>query len=149
MMTSTNRRVFVDTSAFIALLVEWDPHHGTALSVWNPVAEQMVQFTTWGIVSETYTWLRVKAKDDRVASRWLDQVEAAESMGYLQVIWPDPATDRLARSILRRFSDTKLSYVDATSLAVLQMYSEIDSVFCFDEHLSLVGIPFLVTSGRE
>lgn len=98
---------------------------------------------TWGVISETYTWLRVKAKDNRLAGRWLDQIEAAESLGYLEILWPEPVTDRLARSILRRLLDQKLSYVDATSLAVLQMRSDIRLVFAFDHHLRLGGVPFL------
>ncbi len=144
MKTSTNGAVFVDTSAFVALLVEHDANHKTAIEAWEPLADMLPQVTTWGVVSETYTWLRVKAKNERIAVRWLDHVDAAQSTGYLEIIFPEPDTDRLARSILRRFADVRLSYVDAMSLAILQMRSGIETVFSFDEHLFLSGITSLV-----
>ncbi len=139
---SISGAIFVDTSAFVALFAADDEHHEAAVSFWAPLADTVVQVTTWGVVSETYTWCRVRARDDRLAGRWLDQVEAGESMGYLQVLLPDQTTDRLARSLLRKFSDVKLSYVDAVNLAVLQM-QEIDAAFAFDRHLSLSGVPLL------
>ncbi len=130
MMTiSINGAVFVDTSAFVGLLVEQDANHAVAVEAWERAVDTLAQ---------------VKVKNELVAAGWLDHVEAAQSTGFLEVIFPDPDTDRLARSILWRFAGVRLSYVDATTLAILQTRSEIGAVFALDEHLFLSGVTSLV-----
>ncbi len=139
---SISQAIFIYTSAFVALLAADDEHHEAAGSFWAPLADTVVQETTWGAVSETYTGCRVRTRDDRLAGRWLDQVEAGESIGYPQALLPDQPRDRLARSSPRKFSDQNPSYVDAVSLAVPQV-QEIDAAFPFDRQLSLGGVPLL------
>jgi predicted nucleic acid-binding protein len=47
------------------------------------------------------------------------------------------------RKVINRFQDQQLSYVDAFSLALIQLRPDIDAIFAFDHLMSLAGIPVL------
>jgi predicted nucleic acid-binding protein len=116
-------------------------HYQDAVRFHRSLDPGVLRMTTWGIVSETYTWLRYHA-GFYPAERWLNEEAALESQGSLEVTYPTPAMTAGTRRILARFSDQDLSYVDAFSLYVVQV-REIDAIFAFDHHLALVGVPVL------
>ena len=101
-----------------------------------------LRITSWGIVSETYTWIRYHI-GEREASRWLAVKDAMENQGFLQTIYPDPQMEAGVRKVIGRYHDQKLSYVDAFSIALIQSRPDIDAVFAFDHHMALAGIPVL------
>ena len=70
------RRVFVDTSAFFAHLVAEDRHHPQARALFERAArESWTLVTTNAVVSETYTLIRVRARNGReLAVAFLDDV---------------------------------------------------------------------------
>lgn len=72
-MTSTGeiKRVFVDTSAWIALVSQKEQHHTAAVTFHQSLNPSTLRITTWGIVSETFTWILYHI-GQRGASRWLD-----------------------------------------------------------------------------
>ncbi len=100
------------------------------------------RITTWGIVSETFTWIRYHI-GSREAMRWLTLKESLEHQGFLQVVFPDPQMEVGVRKVIDRFQDQSLSYVDAFSIALIQTRPEIDAVFAFDHHMILAGLPVL------
>ena len=136
------RRVFVDTSAWIDLMNSNERHHLAAVTFHKSLAPMTLRITSWGIVSETYTWIRYHI-GEREASRWLDVKEAMENQGFLQIIYPDPQMEAGVRKVIGRYHDQKLSYVDAFSIALIQSRPDIDAVFAFDHHMTLAGIPVL------
>ena len=101
-----------------------------------------LRITSWGIVSETFTWIRYHI-GDREASRWLTVKDSLENQGFLQVIYPDSQMEAGVRKVIGRYHDQKLSYVDAFTIALIQSRPDIDAVFAFDHHLTLAGIPVL------
>ncbi|MGI8826809.1 MAG: type II toxin-antitoxin system VapC family toxin [Chloroflexota bacterium] len=139
--TAELRRVFVDTSAWLALVNRKDRfHEAAAMFHRNEAGARRV--ATWGILSETYTWLRYHIGYP-AAERWLYETAALEARGLIEVIYPDPSTEPSVRRILARFADQDLSYVDAFSLVVAESHRGIDAIFAFDHHLSLSGLPVL------
>lgn len=136
------RRVFVDTSAWIDLMNSNERHHLAAVTFHKSLAPMTLRITSWGIVSETYTWIRYHI-GEREASRWLDVKDAMENQGFLQIIYPDPQMEAGVRKVIGRYHDQKLSYVDAFSIALIQSRPDIDAVFAFDHHMTLAGIPVL------
>ena len=144
MMTSIAdfKRVFIDTSAWIDLMNSNERHHTAAVNFHKSLTPMTLRITTWGIVSETYTWIRYHI-GYREASRWLTLKDSFEDQGFLQVVCPDHQMEIGVRKVISRFQDQQLSYVDAFSLALIQSRPDIDVIFAFDHHMSLAGIPVL------
>ena len=144
MMTSIAdiQHVFVDTSAWIDLMNRNERHHVDAVAFHKSLAPMTLRITTWGIVSETFTWIRYHV-GSREASRWLASKEVLERQGLLQVVFPDPLMEVGVRKVIDRFHDQDLSYVDAFSIALIQSRPDIDAIFAFDHHMTLAGLSVL------
>jgi uncharacterized protein len=140
--TKDIRCVFIDTSAWIDLMNKKERHHAAANTFQRSLAPMTLRITTWGIVSETFTWIRYHI-GSREALRWLILKESLEHQGFLQVVFPDPQMEERVRKVIDRFQDQSLSYVDAFSIALIQSRPEIDAVFAFDHHMILAGLPVL------
>lgn len=136
------KRVFIDTSAWIDLMNSNERHHAAAVSFHKSLAPMTLRITSWGIVSETFTWIRYHV-GYREASRWLSLRDSLENQGFLQVVYPDSKIEVGVRKVIGRFYDQQLSYVDAFSITWIQSHPDIDAIFAFDHHLTLAGIPVL------
>jgi predicted nucleic acid-binding protein len=99
-------------------------------------------FTTWAVISETYTWL-LYHPGRRYANAFLVETGDLVSRRLLHVIYPTDELDGAARLELARYPDRVLSYVDALTLAVMRSNSQIDVIFAFDHHMQLSGKPVL------
>lgn len=145
------KRVFIDTSAWIDLMNSNERHHTAAVTFHKSLAPMTLRITNWGIVSETFTWIRYHI-GDREAARWLTVKDAMENQGFLQIIYPDLQMEVGVRKVIGRYHDQKLSYVDAFSIALIQSRPDIDAIFAFDHYMTPAGIPvlpgFLDRSGR-
>ncbi|HLH63282.1 MAG TPA: PIN domain-containing protein [Ktedonobacteraceae bacterium] len=136
------RRVFVDTSAWIDLMDSNERHHAAAVAFHQSLSPMTLRVTSWGVVSETYTWIRYHI-GAREASRWLMVKDTIENQGFLQVVYPDSQMEAGVCKVIGRYHDRKLSYVDAFSIALIQSRPDIDAVFAFDHHMALAGLPVL------
>jgi len=136
------RRIFVDSSAWIDLMNRNERHHIAAVTFHRSLASMTLRITTWGIVSETFTWIRYHI-GSREASRWLTLKESLEHQGFLEIVFPDPQMEVGVRKVINRFHDQDLSYVDAFSIALVQARPDIDAIFAFDHHMFLAGLPVL------
>jgi uncharacterized protein len=132
----------IDTSAWIDLMNSNERHHSAAVSFHKSLAPMTLRITSWGIVSETFTWIRYHI-GEREASRWLTVKDTMENQGFLQVIYPDAQMEAGIRKVIGRYHDQKLSYVDAFSIGLIQSRPDIDAIFAFDHHMALAGIPVL------
>src|SRR5258708_35854868 len=134
--------VFIDNSAWIDLMNSHEGHHAAAVAFHKSLAPMTLRITTWGIVSETFTWIRYHI-GYREASRWLSLKDSLENQGFLQVVYPDSQIEVGIRKVIGRFHDQQLSYVDAFSIAWIQSHPDIDAIFAFDHPLTFAGIPVL------
>lgn len=73
-------RVFIDTSAWIALMNSNEHHHTAAVTFHKSLAPMTLRITSWGIVSETYTWIRYHIGDRETARRLTVQVSSIEAV---------------------------------------------------------------------
>lgn len=136
------QRVFVDSSAWIDLMNKNERHHAAAVAFHKSLNPMTLRITSWGIVSETFTWIRYHI-GSREASRWLALKESLEQQGFLQVVFPASQMEIGVRKVIDRFHDQDLSYVDAFSIALIQSRPDIDAIFAFDHHMALTGLPVL------
>ena len=131
-MASIPAKLFIDASAFIALIHSKDRHHQEAVQYYTSLQKSTLLLTTVLVVSETYTWLRYRVGFSE-ATQFLDIVTETVETGWMRVVYPDPETVNKAHGILRRYPDQKLSYADAVSIAVMEK-SGVKDAFTFDVH---------------
>jgi predicted nucleic acid-binding protein len=107
--------IFVDTSFWVALQIQRDPHHRDAVVLLaTHAAAPMV--TTNHVRGETWTFLRRRA-GHRPAVRFLDALEGSPRFEVIRV---HDELEREALAWLRDPDERECSFVDATSFAVMR-----------------------------
>ena len=126
-------RVFVDTSAILALLVEGDRAHRSAVAAFDTLSRQAaVLVTTSYVLVETYALVSRRLGLPAVA-RFRE-----EFAPLLEVVWvAAPLHERGLDELLLR-DTASLSLVDVVSFLVARE-QEIDEVFAFDRHFEREG----------
>lgn len=130
-------KLFIDTGAFIALIIEEDNLHEIAKTYYQSLRKSILLYTSILVVSETYTWLRYHY-GFQPASQFLDIIKNGIKTGNLIVLYPDPVICEKAHAILIKYKDQELSYADALSFAILEA-EEIKDVFGFDNHFYIAN----------
>ena len=126
------RSVFVDTSAFYALLDRSDRWHSKARQGFEQFAqERRALFTSNLVVAETYVLVR-HALGHAVAIRWLDSLD-------MNLAFQDEAEHEQVRVLLARYADKDFSYADAASFVCMEQLS-IPVAFTFDDHFRHYGV---------
>jgi uncharacterized protein len=130
------RRVFVDTSAFFAHLVAEDRHHSQARALFERAArESWTLVTTNAVVSETYTLIRVRARNGReLAVAFLDDIRD----GLCAVERVGPIDEARAMDLLRQYGDKSFSFCDALSFMAMERLGLTDAL-AFDEDFRSYG----------
>jgi predicted nucleic acid-binding protein len=128
---------FVDTGAWIALLVPQDVHHARARGFFQSIAPSTQLITSNYVLAETVTWLSYH-RLRRTAFTLRDMVEAAESTNLLTTTWITQQFHSEAWEFFQRFDDHEISFCDCTSFAVCRS-KVVDFVFGFDRDFLLAG----------
>jgi len=126
-------RVFVDTSAVIALLVATDEFHQAANSAFASLsAREAPLLTTSYVLVETYALLGRRLGIDAVRGF------REHFTPLLEVVWVNRDLHERALDMLLQRAYRTLSLVDVTSFLVIQG-QKIEEVFAFDRHFSNEG----------
>ena len=130
-----NKLVFVDTSAWIAIISPRDKYHFPAKAFYSDALAQRRRLLTSNlVVAETYTNLR-QMLGHRKAVSFLDIVEQSRR---LQCVWSSQELEAQACDILRQYDDQDFSYTDAVSFALMQ-HLKLTEAFAFDHNFSTMG----------
>lgn len=123
------RRIFFDTSAYVALTDTSDKFHADAARLAERIiASRLPRITTNYVLAEAYT--RIRRKLSHAAA------------GRLEIVYTDPALDEAAWRLFVKYDDQDFSFVDCVSFAWLRQNKDIE-VFAFDEHFDWMGFtPF-------
>jgi predicted nucleic acid-binding protein len=126
-------RLFVDTSAILALLNADDSEHRNAHSHWMRWIEAGASF-------ETHNYLVVESHALVQSRLGMDAVDGLESaiLPLLTVHWVDLPLHQAAVQLLLGANRRTLSLVDCTSF-VLMGQTGIDTAFAFDQHFAEQG----------
>ena len=130
-------RVFVDTSAILALLSASDTAHTRAVTVFDRLrAETDPLVTISYVMVETYALLH-RRMGRRAVTRFREDFAP-----LLEVIWIGNEDHELALDFMLQTDDANLSLVDAASLVVIG-HERISRVFTFDKHFRRPGLEIL------
>lgn len=130
-----NRKVFIDTSAFIALTNASDQYHLQAVTCLNQLRATKTQFiTTNFILDETYTRLRRKA-GLKTALIFGEKIQSSKEIKIYMI---DKIIEKVAWEIFRKYEDQPFSYTDCTSFSVMRL-KKMGEAFCFDKDFNAFG----------
>jgi len=127
------RAVYADTGFWVAYIDRSDPLHPRAAAVrddhrnWPFVTSEFV-------LSETVTFLRRESDAQKAADFGRQVLDGA--VGTL--LRTEPQDWPVGLSLIRQFSQLKLSFADATSIAVVRRL-DIPKIAAFDQHFSIVA----------
>jgi len=133
---NNDKRVFIDTSAWIMLLNADEKRHMEAAEAYNNIRTSE-RYTSNLVIGETYTWLRMRVGYSK-AIEFLQAVNTMYSEKMLVIVWSDCDIENRAGDYLRKFSDQDLSFTDAVSF-VIMINHEIKAAFTFDKHFTVAG----------
>jgi len=132
------RRVFVDSSAYLALLDTDDEHHREARATVQELAQARYrQFTTNVLLIESHALILSVLGRGR-AAQFLKDMEESHTV----VIRARAADEERAKQILFQYTDKDFSFADAISFAVMERFT-IRLAFTFDRDFAQYGFTVL------
>ena len=132
------RRVFVESSAYLALLDTDDEHHREARATLQELAQARYrQFTTNVLLIESPALILSVLGRDR-AARFLTDMEESNTV----MIRARATDEERAKQILFQYTDKDFSFADAISFAVMARFA-IRLAFSFDRDFAQYGFTVL------
>jgi len=137
-----SERVFVDTSAFYALMDRSDKNYEQAAALWKYLVEKDLYLNTSNyVVVETLAILQSRLGFE-AANLWYRDV-----LSLAEVLWIEGSIHNLAHELWLGLGRRKLSFVDCVSFVTMRHY-KIEKVFVFDRHFEEQGFE-IVSEGSE
>lgn len=123
-----NERVFIDTSAFYALMDASDENHQQAAGLWSSLLEKDLYLCTGNyVIVETLALLQNRCGFE-AGNLWYRDV-----LNIAEVLWIDRSMHNLAYELWLSLGRRKLSFVDCVSFVMMRHF-KVDKVFGFDRH---------------
>lgn len=130
-------RLFVDTSAFLAVINANDRYHPEAKKAWQTILDGDVRLTTSNYVLLETTALLQHRFGMEGLRLFINSI-----LPIMQIIWVDPVYHQLGMSGLLAASRRDLSLVDCISFAVMRQEA-LELVFAFDVHFQEQGFTLI------
>ncbi|NQT57049.1 MAG: type II toxin-antitoxin system VapC family toxin [Desulfobacteraceae bacterium] len=128
-----SERVFIDTSAFYALMDRSDNNYKEAAGLWIYFLEKDFYIKTSNyIILETMALLQNRLGFEAADLWYRDALSLAE------ILWVDKSIHNLAHELWLSLGRRKLSLVDCVSFVTMRHY-KIEKVFGFDKHFGEQG----------
>jgi len=132
---SQERRVFIDSSAYLAVLDRRDEHHHEALAITNRLVQGRYRsFTTNTVIIEAHA-LVLSTMGIAQASVFLRDTESSR----IVIVRTRAADEELAKQLIFRYQDKRFSFTDAISFVVMERLG-IRYAFSFDRNFAQYGL---------
>lgn len=131
-------KVFIDTSAFVALLVDKETDHKKVAKKYHDYRQKRaILFTSDYILDELFTRLTYFKQVD--LNKVINKLQESISKGEITVLRIDEAIFEKALGAFLKFSDHKISFTDATSYGLLKDFS-LDEIFTLDDDFRKIRV---------
>jgi len=138
-----SRRVFIDTSAYFALLDPRDTNHQDARACWTQLVDvRRHTFTTNFVIAETHG-LMLARLDHASAMAFLRQLPTSATT----IVRVSARDEARGQQIIFQYGDKDFSLTDATSFAVMERL-RIGAAFSYDRHFAQYGFGVLRSSAQ-
>jgi len=132
-----SERVFVDTSAFYALMDRSDNNYAEAVSLLAFLLEKDLYLCTGNyVIVETLALLQNRLGFE-AANLWYRDV-----LSLAEILWIDGSMHNLAYELWLSLGRRKMSFVDCVSFAAMR-HHKVEKVFGFDRHFEEQGFEIL------
>ena len=132
--------IYVDTSAFYALMDRADFYHENAKDLWPSLLEDSINLQTSNyIVSESLNLIQYRL-GYKAASIWYKDI-----VGVLNVHWVDRATHQRAYELWMSLGRHQYSLIDCISFVIMHQ-NQIEKAFCFKRSYNEQGFKLLFQS---
>jgi predicted nucleic acid-binding protein len=125
--------IFIDTSAFLAILDEDDKNHLAARKLWNKLLDSENV-----LISNNYVLVESFALIQRRLGMEAVRVFQEDILPLINIEWIDNGIHKSGISALLAASRRKLSLVDCVSFEIMRTLS-IKTAFAFDPHFTEMG----------
>jgi predicted nucleic acid-binding protein len=130
--------LFVDTSAWMAILDAGDVNHPTAVAYQTEIVDSCSLLVTNYILDELYT-LTLMDLGYRFAMSVKRKLDLMSESRLLEVVWVDRALADESWRVFERFNqDKQWSFTDCVSYTVMKQRA-IQEAFAFDHHFEQMG----------
>ena len=132
-------KVFIDTSAFMALILKDEAFHQKVVNQYNKYKKTRAQLTTSDyILDELYTrcLYRAGSHGAKLAINLIKEVVESNELTVLEV---DSHIFQEAEVMFIKFSDHKISFTDATSFCLYKDFS-LDEIFTLDDDFKKIRV---------
>lgn len=124
--------IFIDSSIFIANFLNNEKHHLKVRSILEEIySEDLI--TSSDVVTETINWLTRKCNSKLIQDIGIILIE--EEIADIVTITYENRLEAL--DVLKKYSDQKLSFTDATSFVLIKKL-DIKKTISLDKHFSLL-----------
>lgn len=132
------QKIFVDTSAWVAICDSKDAHHQQAIAFSQQIARKYQLVVTNYILDETYTLLLMNAGYQQ-AIALKKKFDLLIQTNILQVVWVSEEIAAQAWTVFEQFNvDKQWSFTDCVSYVVMTQ-QKITEAFTLDHHFSQMG----------
>jgi predicted nucleic acid-binding protein len=125
--------IFVDTSAFLAILNENDQYHKPAKQAWTEIlSSDSAVFSSNYVMLETVALLQHRFGIEAL------RLFESNIQPVIELIWIDENIHKIGLGVLMAANRRALSLVDCTSFEIMRQVA-VEHVFTFDPHFSEQG----------
>ena len=136
-------KLFLDTSAFLAVEDRDDRHHQRALELFRRIREERPILVTSNLILAESVSLIGSRLYPRKAVEFGQRLHASR---VIRLVYLTQEIEALALKTYQKFNTPELSFVDCTSFEIIKLL-RLDAAFAFDEHFAHAGIPLYGTGG--
>ena len=126
-------KIFIDTSAFYALMDRSDQHHHQAEKSWHALLEKGFFLTTSNYITVETVALLQNRLGFEAANLWYRDV-----LGVADVLWVGERAHQMAYELWLSLGRRKMSLVDCVSFITMRSH-KIETIFGFDRHFEEQG----------
>ena len=130
-------KIFIDTSAFYALMDRSDRYHQPASKFWTHILDKDYNLKTSNYVTVETLALLQNRLGFEAADLWTRDI-----LGIVETLWIDEVLHNLAFEIWFSLGRRKLSLVDCTSFVIMRQ-DKMEKVFGYDKHFTEQGFEVL------
>lgn len=129
--------IYVDTSAFLALVHSDDPNYEQAMQTWKKLIEDEQR-----LVSNNYVLVESIALIQRRVGLRAVSILHNDILPFVEIDWLDEELHNAIVKAVLKTNRRQISLVDSSSFDTMRRY-EIETVFAFDSHFSDQGFEII------
>lgn len=116
-------KLFVDTSAWVAMTDKRDTYHAPAIAFNQEISRKVTLVVSNYILDETYTLLLINTGYNSPTLKFKRTLDLLIQETIFELIWITPAISEQAWAIFEQFNtDKQWSFTDCTSYVIMKNY---------------------------